>query len=93
MAKAEKFILENFCLKDIFKEDFIKKVESIGKNVFPVTVVFVNETGEENARSAFPILFSHQNKEEVDSKIAHVESPNTDAVSNIIKLLEKEGGK
>jgi len=93
MAKAEKFILEDFCLKDVFKEEFIKKVESIGENVFPVTIVFVNETGEENTKSAFPIVFSHQNKGEVDNKIAHIESPNTDAVNNITKLLEEKDGE
>jgi len=92
MAKAEKFILENFCLKDMFKEDFIRKLDSIHGDVFPVTVVFINETEEEGVKNGFPIIFNHQSKEEVDKKLLHVESSNTELIERVVKILEEKDG-
>ncbi len=43
IAKPEKVLVENASLKDVFKEEFLEQLSKSGKNIFPVSVVFLNE--------------------------------------------------
>jgi len=77
-------------LQDIFKDDFLKKLKKLGQNIFPVTVVFMNEFEKDGKKMAQPIVFNHQNNNEVKERIMHIESPNTELLGSISKLLEKK---
>lgn len=90
MAKAEKFIIEGYSLRDLFKEEFLNKLEGLKEELFPVSVVFINEKKVDDKMQAYPLVFSHQNSEEVKKKKLHVESPNTDLVGSIVRLMEKK---
>jgi len=90
MAKAEKVQIENVTLNDIFKDEFIKKVKKLGKNIFPITVVFINEFDKDGKKQAYPLVLNHQSNKEVENKILHIESPDTDLLESFVKLLEKK---
>jgi len=90
MAKAEKVQIENVTLNDIFKEEFIKKVSKLGKSIFPITVVFINEFERDGKKQAYPLVLSHQSSKEVETKILHIESPDTDLLDSFVKFLEKK---
>ena len=89
MAKAEKVQIENVTLNDIFKEEFIKKVSKLGKSIFPITVV-INEFERDGKKQAYPLVLSHQSSKEVETKILHIESPDTDLLDSFVKFLEKK---
>lgn len=93
MVKIEKVILEDYCITDIFKEDFIKKISGLQGETFPINLVLINEKGSENKREVSPIIFSHQSNEEVKKKIMHLESPNTELLNELIKVLNTKNEK
>jgi hypothetical protein len=88
MAKAERVIIEKKFLKDIFRKEFLDIIQKVGGNVFPISVILLNEVVNEKSKMAFPIVINHQNKEEVNNGILHIESPNTDLVDKLSKLME-----
>lgn len=90
MAKPEKYLLENYSIEEMFNEKFIEKLKSLKKDIFPVSVVFINEKNEGGCLKADPIIFSHINKNEVKNKKLHIESPDTEIVESIIKIIEGE---
>ena len=88
MAKAEKLLIENKLLKDFLKDDFTNKLDKFGK-IFPISIVFINEIERDGKKISNPIIISHQNNEEVKNKIIHVESPDSDLIDKIVKLIEE----
>jgi len=90
MAKAEKFVIENLSIEDIIKDEFITKIKGLKKDIFPVSIVFVNEEKIDNCLNAYPIILSHVNKEEVKKKILHIESPNSELADSMTKIMEGE---
>jgi len=90
MAKAEKFVIENIAISDLIKEDFLEKLKKIDMNIFPVSLLFINEKEKEGVKQAFPLILNHQNNEEVKNRILHVESPNTELVKALTKILEEK---
>lgn len=89
MAKSEKVLIENASLKDIFKEDFLEQISKSAKDIFPVTVVFMNEFDIDGKKQAYPIALNHNNNNEVKNRILHIESPNTELLELFIKAIEK----
>ncbi|MCX6742062.1 MAG: hypothetical protein NTX24_02715 [Candidatus Pacearchaeota archaeon] len=93
MVKIEKVILENYCITDIFKEDFIEKIKGLSGETFPISLVLINEKGSEDKKEVSPIIFSHQSNEEIKKKIMHLESPNTDLLNELLKVLKNKNEK
>jgi len=89
MAKPEKFVIENTSISDLIKEDFLEKLKKINNNIFPVSLFFISEKKDGNIKQAFPLILSHQNSEEVQNKKIHIESPDTELVESVAKLIEK----
>ncbi len=87
-AKPEKFALEGITINDLIKESFLKKLKDKDNNIFPVSLVFINEKGNEKNRQFSPLIISHQSNEEVKNKILHVESPDTELAKFVTKILE-----
>jgi len=90
MAKAEKFMIENISISDLIKEDFLKKIEKIDSNIFPVSLLFISEKGEGKIKQASPLILNHQSNEEVKNRILHIESPDTELVESVTKILEEK---
>lgn len=90
MAKAEKLLIENFSLNDVFKEDFLKKLNELKNNTFPVNVIFINEFEKEGKKQANPLILSHQNTRDVHNKILHLECPDTNLLDSVAEMLEKK---
>lgn len=89
MAKTEKVLIEHASLKDIFKEEFLEKLNESGKDIFPVTIVFMNEFDVEGKKQAYPIVLNHISNDEVKNKVLHVESPNSELLELFIRIIEK----
>jgi hypothetical protein len=89
MAKSEKVLIEHASLRDIFKEDFLEQIKASGKDIFPVTIVFMNEFDVDGKKQAYPIVLNHNNNDEVKNRILHIESPNTELLELFIKAIEK----
>lgn len=90
MAKAEKFVIDNLSLKELFSEKHLAAFTQIDGEIFPVTLVLINEVGNGELKQALPIIISHQTSDEVKQKILHVESPNAELASKIAEILENE---
>ncbi|MBU2458748.1 MAG: hypothetical protein KKB29_00065 [Nanoarchaeota archaeon] len=93
MAKPEKFLIENFSLRDVLDKTFMGEINKLGYNVSPVNLVLIAEKEEAGQKNAFPIVLSHQNNIEVKKKIAHIDSPKSELLEEVIKILEKGNGK
>ena len=89
-AKAEKFVLEGITINDLIKEDFLKELRKKDSNIFPISLVFISEKGNEKMKQGFPLVLSHQSNEEINNKILHIESPDSDLVESLKEILEKE---
>lgn len=87
-ARAEKYVLGNMTINDLIKEKFLEKLRTIDNNIFPVSLVFINEKGDEKNKQIFPLVISHQSNEEVKNKILHVESPDTELAKSVTEILE-----
>lgn len=93
MALSEKVIIENISILDVFNENFINKLNSLkrlNEDLFPAAIVFVSEIEKDGKKQAYPLIFSHQSVEEVKSRKLHIESPNTDLLTSVTKLMEVE---
>lgn len=90
MVKAEKVIIEDFSIRDILKEDFIQKIDRLGLDLFPVSIVFINKIEKNGKKLAYPLLLSHESDTDFKSRLLHIESPNTDLVEYFTKMLEKK---
>lgn len=90
MAKPEKVLIERASLKDIFKDEFLQKISESGKDIFPVTIVFMNEFDVEGKKQAYPIVLNHNSNDEVRNKMLHIESPNSELLELFIKIIEKK---
>ena len=88
-AKAEKFVLEGITINDLIKEDFLKELRKKDSNIFPISLVFISEKGNEKMKQGFPLVLSHQSNEEIKNKILHIESPDSDLVESLKEILEK----
>lgn len=89
-AKAEKFVLEGITINDLIKEDFLDKLREKDNNIFPISLVFISEKGNEKMKQGFPLVLSHQSNEEIKNKILHIESPDSDLVESLKEILEDE---
>lgn len=90
MVAIEKVRLEGKSLGEIFKEDFMSKVFDAGENIFPISVAFVREFEKEGKLHASLITFSHQNSDEIKSKILHVESEDSELIDIFLRIIERE---
>jgi len=92
MAKPEKFLIENYSLGDVFKEEFMQKIKGIDSSIFPTSIVFIVEKEDDGMKSIAPLIFSHQTNQEVEQKRLHIESPDTVLIEKAIKEFEEENG-
>ena len=89
MAKAEKVLIEGKFLKDFFKDEFIDKMNKLGAETFPISIILLRERKRNGKKEAYPIILNHQNKDEVQNGKLHVESPDTDLVDRFSKMIEE----
>jgi len=88
-AKPEKFVLEGITINDLIKEDFLEELRKKGGNIFPISLVFINEKSNEKMKLVSPLILSHQNNEEINNKILHIESPDSNLVESLKAMLEE----
>ena len=86
--KCLRILLDNFSLKDIFKEDFLKKIEENFKeyDVLPIGLAFALKNGEITEDM---ISISYRNDDEIKDNIALVDvQTNPENLAIIKKVLE-----
>jgi hypothetical protein len=93
MPEVEKYKFNNISIKDLLKKEVVEELEKGGFNIFPVSLVFINEEGEAKKKIVCPIVVSHQNNKEVQDKVIHLDCPNNKMLELFTRLLEKLGGK
>ena len=69
--------------------EFLDKLNESGKDIFPVTIVFMNEFDVEGKKQVYPIVLNHINNDEVKNKVLHIESPNSELLELFIRIIEK----
>ena len=87
-AKPEKFALEGITINDLIKEDFLEKLKKREENIFPISLVFLSEKSKEKMKLVSPLILSHQSNEEINNKILHIESPDSNLVESLKEILE-----
>ena len=90
MAAVEKVRLEGMALRDVFKPNFLCKIDDAGENIFPISVAFVRESEKYGKLHSSLITFSHQNNDEVKNKVLHIESEDPELLDIFLKIIERE---
>ena len=85
MAAFEKVRVEGMALRDVFKPDFLSKIDDRGENIFPISIAFVRESEKDGKLHSSLITFSHQNNDEVKNKILHIESEDPELLDTFKK--------
>ena len=93
MPEAEKYKFTNISIKDLLKEELVKKIEESKLHIFPINLVLIYEEGEGNKKKVSPIILSHQNEKEIKEKTLHLDSPDMTSLKAFSKIIEELGGK
>ncbi len=83
--EVEKIRLDKVSLSQLFNQNFINKLDELKEDVFPNAIILIKTKDS----VSMPLIISHQNKKEVEGKIIHIESPDSDFLNKIKNMLQK----
>lgn len=86
MAEAEKVIIDNLFIKQLLNPELVKELP---EGVIPTAIIFVSESEESGKKKSCPLVISHQDSQEVRCGRTHVESPNTEVLKELTRIIEK----
>ena len=83
--EIEKVRLDKISITQLLNENFVKELDELKEGIIPITVVMI--TTKNNV--PIPLIISHQNKKEVEEKIIHIESPDSNFLNKIKDIIQK----
>ncbi len=82
-VKSEKVEITDISITEMLNPEFSKALKKGFEDLEPVTIVFVNK------KTSMPLLVSHENQNEIDQKIAHIQCKDDALLNKFVKMLEK----
>ncbi len=86
--EVEKIKLENIVLNQLLNESFLNKFKEMETDINVVSIVFASK----NPKSA-PIILSHENTKEIETKQIHVVCPDGEKLKEFSKILKELGAE
>ena len=85
--EVEGLRVKGVLIKDFLKDDFVADIEALNKDVEVVALVVMKKNGEKGIPT--PIVFNHQNTNEVKDKILHLDCSDAEILQKLSKIVEK----
>ena len=83
--EVEKIRLDKISLSQLFNENFVNKLEELKEEILLNAVILMKTKNN----VSIPLIISHQNKKEIDGKIVHIESPDSDFLNEVKEIIQK----
>ncbi len=81
-AKKEKVILENVSIEKILDNNFVNLFKKeFGNDAIPIGIIFISRL--------IPIIVNHEDQNEVDNRIVHINSQDEQLIEKIVKVFEQ----
>lgn len=85
VEEIEKLKLGNVEIKKLLDKNFMDKIEKLGEGITPISIVLIKIRG----KMAIPLVISHENEEEVKSKIVHINSPDQNFLNKVKDMIKQ----
>ena len=85
----EVLLFQGISLNEIIKEEFLDKIKEKKLDIAPISLVLIACEQDKNSKKMFPIILSHESKEEIKSKMLHINLEKSKASENFMKILEE----
>lgn len=84
MAEEESLRLNGIDIKKLLNKDFVGKLEELKEDIVPISIIIVKAKDS----MPTPLIIGHQNKKEVDDKILHIGSPDSNFLNKVKEIIE-----
>ena len=82
MAQKEKVRVNNISIEKLINSDLLQSIKKLDENIIPISIVFLK-------KPATPILVGHENQNEIDNKLIHINCLDESILDKMTKILEK----
>ncbi len=83
-VKKEKVEMQDVRISELLDKQFHEKLREELPNLDLTAMVFIDK------KTSIPLLISHQNQEEIDKRVVHLDSMNEEILDTFIKILQKK---
>lgn len=85
--EVESVKIKGTIISDLLKEEISKGIKDMDKNINFVALIMMKDNGKNSPPT--PIVFNHQNVQEVGEKVMHIDCADSQTLEKIIKLIKK----
>ena len=85
----EVLLFQGISLNEIIKEEFLKKIKDKNLDIEPISLVLIACEKDEKSKKMFPIIISHESKEEIKSKMLHINLEKSKVSEEFMKIIEE----
>lgn len=89
IKNQEVLLFQGISLNDIIKEEFLKKIQDKKLDIEPISLVLIACEQNEKSKKMFPIIISHESKEEIKSRMLHINLEKSKISDDFMKVLEE----
>lgn len=89
IKNQEVILFQGVSLNEIIKEEFLKKIRDNKLDIEPISLILIACEQGEKQKKMFPIIISHESKEEIKSKKLHINMEKSKVSDDFIKILEE----
>jgi len=89
IKNQEILLFQGVSLNEIIKEEFLKKIKEKKLDIEPVSLVLIAHEQDEKVKKMFPIIISHETKEEIKTKMLHINLEKSKVSDDFMKILEE----
>ena len=90
-VEVEGIRVTGLLVKDFLREDFVVELDKISRDIEVVALVMMKKNGGKNP--PIPVIFNHQNTNEVENKIMHLDCAEPSFLKELSKIIEKRGNE
>ena len=89
IKNQEVLLFQGVSLNEILKEEFLNKVKEKKLDIEPISLILIAYEQDEKSKKMFPIIISHESKEEIKSKILHINLKKSEISDDFMKIFEE----
>ena len=89
IKNQEVLLFQGVSLNEILKEEFLNKVKEKKLDIEPISLILIAYEQDEKSKKMFPIIISHESKEEIKSKILHINLKKSKISDDFMKIFEE----
>ena len=93
IKKQEALLFQGVTISELLNKQFLDKMNEKKLLAEPVTLVFMITDTKDGKKNFFPIILSHEDRKEIEGKITHISTEESEASELFIKVLEEMESK